>query len=154
VRLDLIYKLTSLEKLDKTGCSTAGDLHNFTRAYSEVARLKTHVHVAEEVDRIACVAKPSRIKFLGFYKHLWAQLYPFELPEARGVPIKDLLMPEGSPVGEHAQTYFLKAKTGEAPVRGLYLCQIKEYMDSTNDRWKQCDTKFSGPLSVKTVGVD
>jgi hypothetical protein len=103
VRLDLIYKLTSLEKLEKTGCSTAGDLHNFTRAYSEVARLNTHVQVAEEVDRIACVAKPSRIKFLGFYKQLWAQVYQFELSEARAIPIKDLLMPEGSPIGEHAQ---------------------------------------------------
>jgi hypothetical protein len=154
VRLDLIYRLTSLEKLEKTGCSTAGDLHNFTRAYSEVARLNTHVQVAEEVDRIACVAKPSRSKFLGFYKQLWAQVYPFELPEARAMPIKDLLMPEGSPIGEHAQTYFLKAKTGEAPVRGLNLRQIEEYINSTNDRCKQWDTEFSGSLSVKTVRVD
>jgi hypothetical protein len=49
--------------LEKTGCSTAGDLHNSTRAYFEVARLNS-VQVAEEVDRIACVAKPSRTNIL------------------------------------------------------------------------------------------
>jgi hypothetical protein len=70
------------------------------------------------------------------------------------MPIKDLLMPEGSPIGENAQKYFLKAKTGEVPVRGLNLRQIKKYLDSTNDKWKQWDTDFSGPLSVKMVGMD
>eukprot|EP00953_Heterococcus_sp_UTEX-ZZ885_P016215 9135-Heterococcus_DN1.PRE.4 len=66
----------------------------------------------------------------------------------------DLLLPEGATIGEHAQNYFLKAKTGEASVRGLNLRQIKEYLDPTNDRWKHWDSEFSGPLSVKTVGVD
>ena len=140
--------------LKKTGCSTAGYLHNFTRAYSEVARLNTHVKGAGELDVIASVAKPSRIKYLGFYKQLWAQKYPFKLPEARGMFLRKLLMPEGATIGEHAQKYFLKAKTDEASVHGLNLRQIKEYLDPTNDRWKQWDTEFSGPLSVKTAGVD
>jgi hypothetical protein len=137
--------------LEKTGCLTAGDLHNFIGAYSEVARLNPRVHVAEELDHIACVAKPSRIKYFGFYKQLWAQLYPFQLPEARGMPIKDLLMAEGAAIGE--QKYLLTARTGEKAERGLNLRQIKEYLDPTNDKWEQWDTEFSGPSSVNTAGV-
>jgi hypothetical protein len=47
----------------------------------------------------------------------------------------------------------MRAKIGEAPVCGLTLRQIKEYLNSSNDRWKQWDTEFNGHLSVSSVGV-